>query len=371
MRLKGLKRVTVRAGGKTYIYYYHRATGAKLKAEPGSNAFAAEVAELDKQAEERAPRDGSLDALIKSYKKKQEFTDLAPRTQADYNKVFDWLKPIADIGVIEIDTAFVYDLRDKALAQRKRRFANYVVQVIRLLLEWGRPRGFLEGANPAAGVKTISRPKNMKRANRPWSDDEREVVMAEASIELRAMIALGMFAGLREGDACRIPLSAFDGQRIDAVASKNAEPLWIPAHYRLRKILAMAAEERRATLHRRAKRRKVLPIDPPTLVVSSYGTSWTESGFRASFFKLVGRLEREKKVGPDLTFHGLRHTVGKLVIEAGGTKEDVGILLGDRSESMAAFYSREHEKKQLVTATMLKLERVERARLRRKKRGET
>ena len=113
----------------------------------------------------------------------------------------------------------------------------------------------------------------------------------------------------------------------------------------------------------RASRRKVLPFDPPTLAVSSRGTAWTESGFRASFFKLVKRLEREGKVKPGLTFHGLRHTMGKLVIEAGGSKEDVGMILGDRSSAMAEFYSREHEKKGRVTATMEKLEQSERKKM--------
>ena len=44
---------------------------------------------------------------------------------------------------------------------------------------------------------------------------------------------------------------------------------------------------------------------------------------------------------PGLTYHGLRNTIGKLVLEAGGAKEDVAMILGDRSEAMGAFYSRE------------------------------
>lgn len=366
MRLKGIKPVTVRKRGRTYHYYYHRATGTRIEAEFGTAAFAQEVECLDQNAKDKAPRDGSLNALIIAYRSKPEFTGLAPRTQSDYQKVFDWLQPITNMLVIEIDTAFIYELRDKAFAQKKRRFANYVVQVVRLLLEWGCPREFVE-SNSGAKVATIPRPKNMRRANRPWDDDEREVVLSAAPIMLRAMIALGMFAALREGDACAMPKSAFDGRRIDAVASKNGEPLWIPAHFRLRAILAEADIERRSAMSRRARRRKVLPIDPPSLVVSSYGKQWTESGFRASFFKLIGKLKKEEKVRPGLTFHGLRHTVGKLIMEAGGSKEDVAMILGDRSIAMAEHYSREHEKKGRVSATMLKLERTERGKITRRK----
>lgn len=362
MRLKGIKPVTVRKRGKVFRYYYHRATNTRIGAAWGTAEFVAEAARLDARAAEMAPKDGSLGALIVAYKGKDEFQRLAPRTKSDYNKVFDWLAPINDMPLAEIDTPFVYDLRDKALAQRKRRFANYVVQVIRLLLKWGKPRRWVT-ENAAEKVETIPRPKKMKRANRPWEDAEREAVLAAAKPELRAMIALAMFSGFREGDACTLPKLAFDGQRIEAIAAKNGEGVWIPAHFRLREILAQAAQVRRERLLRRAKRRKVLPIDPPTLAVTSHGKAWTESGFRASFFKLVGKLAKAGEVKPGLTYHGLRHTLGKLVIEAGGSKEDVAIILGDRSMAMAEFYSREHEKKGRASATMLRLEQTERAKM--------
>lgn len=362
MTVKGIKAVTVKKRGETYRYYYHRATGMRITAEFGTAAFIAEVARLDGHAEATKPRDGTLHALIMAYRRSSSFSDLAARTRADYDKVFDYLKPMRDMLVCEIDTAFVFELRDKAYAKRKRRFANYVVQVFRLLLEWGRQRGFLDD-NPAQGVATITRPKKMKRANRPWTDDERETVLAAASAELRAMIALGMFAGLREGDAVAIPHAAYDGTHIEVQASKNGETIHLPAHFRLREILAEATAKRREAMTKRAKRRKVLPLDPPTLVVSSYGKAWTESGFRASFFKLIRSLKAKEAIGDGLTFHGLRHTVGKLIMEAGGSKEDVAMILGDRSIAMAELYSRDHEKRERVSATMLKLEHRERERL--------
>lgn len=363
MRLKGIKPVTVRKKGREYRYFYHRATGARIKADrTDAAAFAAEVAALDAKAKAQAPRDGTLHALIAAYRASPEFTGLAAVTRSDYQRVFDWLQPIVDIPLLEIDSAFVYDLRDKAFNQRKRRFANYVVQVLRLLLGWGKPRKFVD-ENAGAGVESIPRPKKMKRANRPWSDDEREVVLKEAEIGLRVMIGLGMFAGLREGDACALPKVAYDGRLIESIASKNDEPLWIPAHFRLREILIEAADVRKARMVVRARRRKVLPIDPPTIAVTRFGKSWTASGFRASFFKLIAKLAAAGQIRPGLTFHGLRHTLGKLVIEAGGSKEDVGMILGDRSMAMAELYSREHEKKGRVSATMLKLEQTERGKM--------
>ncbi|MGH6877490.1 MAG: tyrosine-type recombinase/integrase [Rhizomicrobium sp.] len=307
----------------------------------------------------------SLHALITAYRdpeKSPEWAGLKPRTQKDYQRVFDWLQPIGEMPLVTFDTPFVYALRDKAFKKHKRRFANYVVQVLRLLFSWGMARRFIP-ANPAVGVAKIPRPKSMPKANRAWSDEERETVLREAPIELRVVTALGMFAALREDDACQQKKSAFDGKLIETVAAKNGEPLWLPAHFRLKEILADAAQARREGLFKKAKKRKVIPIDPPSLTVNRWGKTWTTAGFRSSFFKLIGRLEREGKVNPGLTFHGLRHTVGKLVMEAGGSKTDVGLLLGDRSEAMATLYSQEHEKKQRVSATIRRLERTERKKM--------
>lgn len=363
MRIKGVKAVTVRKRGLVYRYYYHRATNTRLKAEYGTATFASEVAALDAKAKASAPRDGSLGALITAYKGSIKFPELAARTKKDYQRVFDYLDRVRDMGVAEIDPPFVYGVRDAAFKKHKRRFANYVVQVLSLLFKWGKQHGYAD-SNPAEDIDAIKRPKNMPRANRPWSDEERDTVLQEADIEVRLVIALGMFAALREGDACALPRSAHDGARIETIAAKNREHVWIPAHYRLREILAEAFVARREHLTRRARRKKVLPIDPPTLAVTSRGKAWTPSGFRASFFRLIKALERAKKVQPGLTFHGLRHTLGKLIIEAGGTKEDVGMILSDRSLAMAEHYSRDHDKKERVTATMHRLEQRERARKR-------
>jgi integrase len=362
VRLVGIKKVTVRYKGVVYRYFYHRATGTKIEAEPSTAAFAAEVALLDKKAADTRPQEGSLRALIAAYKASPEFTGLAHRTQSDYNKVFDWLATVDDLAVQELDAGDIYELRDKAFKQKKRRFANYVVQVTRLLLAWGRPRRHV-AENVAEGVETIPRPKGMKRANRPWTDQERDIVLEAASVNLRLMIAIGMFVGLREGDACAALRNIYDGQLVETIAAKNAEPLWIPAHYRFREIAAAAFQARRESHTRRSHRRKVVSLDPPTLAVTTRGSPWTESGFRASFFALIRKLEGQGKVAPGLTFHGLRHTLGMLIMEAGGTIEQVKIIIGDRSDAAAAWYSREFNKKGLATAIITKLERKERKRL--------
>jgi integrase len=76
-----------------------------------------------------------------------------------------------------------------------------------------------------------------------------------------------------------------------------------------------------------------------TLAATSEGTSWTESGFNSSFYKLIGKLEETGKVAPGLTFHGLRHTVGTLLAEAGTDLDDIRRVLGQKTLAMAQHYS--------------------------------
>lgn len=344
MRIKGVKPVTVRRGGKVYRYFRHRATGKPIKAEPGTAAFMVEVATLDARAKATEPKPGTWGAMASSYRQSPECLGLAVRTRKDYERVFTYLKPVDDMAIRTLTGAKVYKIRDAAYSKHGRRFSTYVVQVMRLVLEWGKERDLVDG-NPAKGVKAIRRPRDMPRANRAWTDEEREAVLERAPAQLRTVIALGMFAGLREGDAIRLPWSAYQGNIIETIAAKTGERLWIPAHYRLRTALENA--------------RKISPI----IGVNSFGQPWTESGFRASFFKFLRKLEREGKIGGGLTYHGLRHTVGKLVIEAGGETRDVQSILGHRSEVSSEHYSREADMRKRAKATITRMERTERKKL--------
>ena len=46
-------------------------------------------------------------------------------------------------------------------------------------------------------------------------------------------------------------------------------------------------------------------------------------------------------------------------MEAGGSKEDIGLILGDRSLAMATFYNREFEKMTRTDAMVRRLEAVD------------
>lgn len=323
------------------------------------SGHAADATSVAAELRPSGPADGlSIGQLIDAYWASIEFQSLKPQTKRDYRRVHDWLQQFAGSPVTSLDPGTIYRLRDQAYADHKWRFANYVVQVIRLLLSWARGRGLVKD-NPALGIKLLKRPTDAERANRPWSDVERKAVLEAAAIELKVFIAIGMYTGLREADVCSLARKAYDGKRISTVAAKNGERISMGVHFRLKEILDEASPIRAARVSRRARRYKRGHIDPPTLAITSRCQSWTPAGFRASFFKLTRRLQKSGVVGAGLTFHGLRHTLGKLIMEAGGSREDVGMVLGDRSIAMAHFYSREYEKQARVDLTVERLEAAE------------
>jgi integrase len=339
-RVPGVK--VYRSGKKRYAY--HRKTGKRIRAPFGTSAFVAEVERIERGEKEPRAVPGTLGILIERYRGSPEFAALAPRTQADYQKVFDYLKPLAVDLLDDINAAYVLDVRDAAFVAHKRRFANYVLAVLRLMLKWGAARD-LVALNAAAAVPKLRRPRDAPKANRAWTDAECETVLAETQGGVRVIFALGMFAGMREGDAVRAQRSWYDGAWLRWSQGKTGNVVELPADVRLKAILDAAIAARGGT------------VTPIYLAVGRRGQPYTENGFRTMFFRLVRRLEKEGRVGPDLTFHGLRHTAGKVLGDLGTDLRTIAALLGHKTEAMAAHYSQEADRRRRAAAAVSRLSR--------------
>jgi integrase len=335
VRVKGVKRV--RAKGR--VYYYDRQSGRRITASYGTPEFFREIEQLRGNAPARKAVPGTLGGLIQAYRASPEFVGLAPRTRSDYQRIFDYLAAIEAMPLVQIDEAAVMLFRDRAFAQKKRRFANYVVQVLRLLFAWGRPRGI--SPRLLADVSLIRKPRGAPKANRAWRPEECVAVLSAATGGLKVGIALGMYGALREGDVIRFSWSGYDGSALNWTQGKTGDPVWLPAHRDLRAILDGAAKTKRAV----------------TIVTNQSGAPYTGNGFRTLFFRLIRKLETEGKVAPGLTFHGLRHTAGKMLDEAGCDTRTIAAVLGHRSEAMARHYSEEGNRRRRVVVAIRRLER--------------
>src|ERR1700732_4126639 len=119
VRIRGGKRTRV----KGRLYSSHRATKTRIPAPPGTAAFAAEVAKLDQTGSRRPGVErATWGALVAAYRKSPEFAGLAERTSSDYPKVFDHLAALDRMPITQLDGPAVIAIRDRAFAQRTRRF---------------------------------------------------------------------------------------------------------------------------------------------------------------------------------------------------------------------------------------------------------
>jgi hypothetical protein len=209
VRVKGFQ-IFVDRHGKLRCYHRKTRTPVDLDNAPlGSVEFFAECARIIAAKKiSGPPKPGSLALLIAEYRASAEFLDREPRTRSDYQRCLDYLQPIADVPLARFDRALVVRIRDKAAVSHGRRFGNYVKTILSILFAWGAERGYAE-RNPAEKVRNIRRQKDAPEANRPWSDEERHVVLDLCPTHMRPAGALMMFTGLSPRDALRLTRSSY------------------------------------------------------------------------------------------------------------------------------------------------------------------
>jgi integrase len=338
IKIKGVKAYVSK--GKTFAY--HRKTGTRLLKPFGTAEFFAELAAIEASMKtgKVIPKPGTWGDLVVKYKE-HRLPQLARRTQADYHKILGWFSVLDDMPLAKWNRGFAIQLRDKAFQQHGRRFANYVIAVGQAVFTWGLERNYVY-EHPIKDIKAIIRPKQMLRANRPWSREEWNVVISEAPKHLLAPILLFGVLGWREGEAINRLRNDYDpdSKRIKRTSAKSGKVVRTPVP----KMVSDALDV-------------LFPHDAVTLLVNSHGVSWTENGFRSSVFKFLGKLEGEGKVKPGLTIHGLRHTCGTLLRELGFDKDTIADMLGQEDAGMAEWYARDADLQRKLDGVVKKLDR--------------
>lgn len=320
VRVKGIQRFRHSKSGIWYTY--HRKSGTRIYADFGSAEFFEELAAIERRAKGIEARPGSLGMVINGYKRSSAWASLAQPTRISYERAFGVLKPLADMPLVEIDRPFIVALREeKVFPKHGRWMANYVVTVMSLLFEYAIDRGWMKN-NRAEGIKRIKRDKKLARANRPWSEAECRTVLERAPPQLQIPIALAMCAGFRKTDVLTVTKAAVRDGMISVTTSKRQVPVAVPIHPVLADALAAAPQ-----------------TDAVQLAVTSKGLPWTESGFNSTFGKFINRLEAEGVIGPGLTMHGLRHTLGTRLREVTADLDLIRRILGQQTLSMAQHYS--------------------------------
>lgn len=305
---------------------YHRKTREKIDCQkfvPYSLAFDMEIHRVNGLVAEKQAKPGTLGMLITKYRESTRFrSELAARTRLDYQKCFDYLQAIESTPLDRFNPPLIAKIRDKALEKRKFRFANYVRSVLSVIFDWGIEYGYTRD-NPAAKVKPARRPKTLPDANRPWTDAERDSVLAALPAHMELPIALMMFYALDPQDALALPRTAITERGLDTRRNKTGRPIYLPLFEPVEEAMARAPKH-----------------DALTLCANSLGRPWTYNGFSTSWAKQKGKLEADGVIQPGLTLKGLRHTVATILAEMGKDNGTIALVLGHATEAMAKHYSR-------------------------------
>jgi integrase len=189
--------------GKVYYYYAPgrgtaQASGrVPLPGDIHSPEFWIALRDL-RNGEPAHPSGGTWADLIGAYRTSPEWDCLRPVSRYNYGLYLDRLSAMGDKPVAAMTAADVYQLRDYMAATPTS--ANYMLAVLRTIIEWGISRGYRDD-NPAAGVKRL---RVEEEGAAPWPEEGYQFVLDHAPSCLRRMAFLGRVTGQRAGDLVRM-----------------------------------------------------------------------------------------------------------------------------------------------------------------------
>lgn len=300
--------------GVTYIYYERRGNKpVRIHHKPGTPEFAATYARLLSGPPQVSSK-RNFAALVRSYNASKRYQDLAPRTKLDYDKVTEWvtrkLGPLPVAGMQRKDVIRARDANADTL-----RFANYIVQVLRILMEHAINLGWRDsGTNPAKGVELL---KSERPERDPWPDDLVAAYRATATGRALLIFELCIGTGQRIGDVLKMRWDHIDAGGINVTQGKTKARLWIPMTPRLATVLD-------------ATPRVGLTI-----------CAWERHGRPTSYRGAADLVMKARKaIGAEAyDLHSLRYTTAAELAEAGCSDDLIKAITGHTTGAMVAKYA--------------------------------
>lgn len=298
---------------KGVLYFQRRGyRTTRIKAAQGTKEFALEYAALLNGAVLPPVADArTFNALVREYVSSPKYRRLAPRTARDYDKVLAWVKdklgplPVANIQRKDI-------IRAQTANARTVRFANYIVQVVRVLLEHSIDLGWRTD-NPGKGVELI---KSENPEREAWPPAMIEAYRAAATGRALLIFELCLGTGQRIGDVLRMRWSDIDGDGILVRQGKTGAALWVPIGPHLLAVL------------------EATPRIGDTICAHGQGKELTY--FPAA--KAV-RQVREQIGAMAYDIHGLRYAAAAELAAAGCSDELIASITGHKTTAMIAKYA--------------------------------
>lgn len=319
-------------------FYFRRGKGPRipLPGSIGSDEFeAAYSAALAGQVAAKRKRlepvqDGTIAALIVSYKRSAAFVELRKTSQPGYISRLDAIRRDHGHRTVKGLT------RERIVTKILQPYAGQpgaaldTLKKLRILIRHAIELEWLKH-DPSLGIK---RPRSDEI--RSWTDAEIGQFEARWPVgsKQRLAFALMLYTGQRRSDVHRMTWGDANGSTIRVVQQKTKAKLTIPLHSELRGILV-------------ATERKHLVI-----VATEYGKPFTVDGF--------GQFMRDAITAAGLPLacqpHGLRKAAGRRLAEAGCSARQIMAVLGHKTLAEAERYTRDAEQAGLAAAAIARQE---------------
>ena len=329
-----------------------------------------ELAEKIRRLEAAARGESSapllLGGLVEAWRKSPRRRDVSAELEEDYAREIARFVKWAGEGV---EMAAVDDAMAERYAVELGRQVSgntYNKHLVTLMATW-------RAVGRAAGVRgnpwaDLPRKRKDTHSRRSLTKEEVTKVLALAEGELRSLVLVGLWTGLRLGDACRLKWDAFkaDGA-VEVKTAKTGAVVRLPA-------AALLSELRNVTGgHKTDIENAKTPIKAGGDDVRSgyvmpgmaaaYGRKSTRSEVSkkiSALFERAGLTVREKRKGwlqsrPTASFHSLRHTFVTRCVEAGVPVAVVRELVGHTRETMTMHYA--HISAEAMEAALSALEK--------------
>ena len=346
---KGLKKTTRRlASGEIKEYWYAWKGGSALPGEPGSPEFEAAYAAAVRERR-AAPTYGKLSSLVVAFKGSPEFGTLAHSTQAEWQRQFNLIQDErAPLAIGGLPTSVLSDVRVKQhfLAFRDKwrstpRKADYVLQVLSVVLSWAVGRGLIQ-TNILRGHGTLYK---SNRADMIWSADEIAAFVAAApSPEVANIVQLAALTGLRRADLLRLEWSDVGDVAILIMPQKSSRrrrpkkvvvPLLDETLKMLDEIRLQQGIRWQELAEAAARKGRSAPLRPLTVLSSTRGRPWSINGAEHQV------VDTKHKAGIDKHLHDCRGTFATRLRQDGATYSEIADVLGwteDRVERLLSLY---------------------------------
>jgi hypothetical protein len=288
--------------------------------------------------------DGTLAAVIRTYKASRFYTGLRERTKRSYKQNMDFLekwggdKRVAAITPETVEKLYV------SLYERTPSKAAAVITMLRMLLQAAiRMRLVTMNAASKAGIK--GRP----HSGSIWPQGAialfAEMADAEGWHSVGTAVILNNWLGQRQADILQLPRKAVADGRAAVLQSKTGARVSVPASPAITaRISAELAHQKTLEEARTAALAKkgaiALPKDPPAtlLLCETTGAPWTEHYFRHVFADIRAKLAKAHPTiaHPDgtevdttkLVYMHLRHTAVTAMAVSGSTAMQIAGVTG-------------------------------------------